>query len=52
MVSMTRCLTSSSTQGPTGKKGSGTLEYMPPHVNKTGTAQQDKEAKAEDAVEQ
>ena len=27
---------SSSTQGPTGKKGSGTLEYMPPHVNKKG----------------
>ena len=25
---------SSSTQGPTGKKGSGTLEYMPPSVNK------------------
>ena len=27
---------SSSTQGPIGKKGSGTLEYMPPHVNKKG----------------
>ena len=27
---------SSSTQGPTGKKGSGTLEYMPPHVNTKG----------------
>ena len=27
---------SSSTQGPTGKKGSGTLEYMPPSVNKKG----------------
>ena len=26
----------SSTQGPTGKKGSGTLEYMPLHVNKKG----------------
>ena len=27
---------SSSTQGPTGKKGSGTLEYMPPSVNQKG----------------
>ena len=27
---------SSSTQGPTGKKGSGPLEYMPPNVNKKG----------------
>ena len=27
---------SSSTQGPTGRKGSGTLEYMPPHVNVKG----------------
>ena len=43
---------SSSTQGPTGRKGSGTLEYMPPHVNTKETAQQDKEARAESAVEQ
>ncbi|OLP89321.1 hypothetical protein AK812_SmicGene29253 [Symbiodinium microadriaticum] len=27
---------SSSTQGPTGKKGSGKLEYMPPSVNQKG----------------
>ena len=27
---------SSSTQGPTGKKGSGTLEYTPPHVHSKG----------------
>ena len=27
---------SSSTQGPTGKKGSGNLEYMPPSVNQKG----------------
>ncbi|OLP76286.1 hypothetical protein AK812_SmicGene43799 [Symbiodinium microadriaticum] len=27
---------SSSTQGPTGRKGSGALEYMPPHVNTKG----------------
>ena len=27
---------SSSSQGPTGKKGSGTLEYMPPHVHSKG----------------
>ena len=28
---------SSSTKGPAGKKGSGTLEYMPPHVNTKGS---------------
>ena len=28
--------TSSSNQGPTGKKGSGSLEYMPPSVNQKG----------------
>ncbi|OLQ12776.1 hypothetical protein AK812_SmicGene3255 [Symbiodinium microadriaticum] len=27
---------SSSTQGPIGQQGSGTLEYMPPHVNTKG----------------
>ena len=37
---------SSSTQGPTGKKGSGTLEYMPPHVNKKGQGRVGKRSRA------
>ena len=36
---------SSSTQGPTGKKGSGTLEYMPPSVNKKGNRPAGQESK-------
>ncbi|CAE7843483.1 unnamed protein product [Symbiodinium microadriaticum] len=36
---------SNSTQGPSGKKGSGTLEYMPPHVNQKGNRPAGQEGK-------
>ena len=36
---------SSSTQGPTGKKGSGKFEYMPPSVNQKGNRPAAKEGK-------
>ena len=36
---------SSSAQGPSGKKGSGTLEYMPPHVNQKGNRPAGQEGK-------